>query len=242
MILKLPEDINLYIFNFLNLKNINNMIVSSEYKGFINFFKKRYEIIKEDKFYTWRFRPKYYKYIELYKIKNKFNITNFITESNQTYNNSLSAKNKFYKWNIYENNKVKVATIKRKKGIYIIKRFDNSYWFSIKIISKKDKPRKIYIFDIKNKDYEDLNNIEEKCYFNNYPKKKKNKKKNSFYYNLEFVNKLIIAASVKNCQFINNHEKILEFGKNDKNKYTLSYKKPIHKLMAFILAVVQIIY
>jgi len=120
MILKLPEDINLYIFNFLNLKSINNMIVSSEYKGFINFFKKRYEIIKENKSYTWRFRPKYYKYIELYKIKNKFNITNFITESNQTYKSSLSAKNKFYKWNVYENNKVKVATIKKKKIKYIL--------------------------------------------------------------------------------------------------------------------------
>ena len=239
MILNLPKDINLFVFYFLNLKDINSMIVSTEYKGFINFFKKRNEIIKDSKSYTWRFRPEYFKYLELYKIKNKLNITNFITESNQTYKNSLSAKNKFYKWKIYENNKTMIATIKKNKEIYIINRFDNSYWFSIRIISKQYKPRKIYIFDIKNRVYEDLNNVEEECYINNYPKK--NKKKNSFCYNLEFKNKSIIVASAKNCQFMVNDETILEFGKNDKNKYTLSYKNPIHKLMAFILAVVQII-
>ena len=240
MILNLPKDINLFIFYFLNLKDMNNMIVSTEYKGFINFFKKRNEIIKDSKSYTWRFRPEYFKYIELYKIKNKLNITNIITETYQN-ENSLSAHNSFFKWKIYENNKNIIASIKKKKGIYVVKRFDNSYWFSVKTIAKLDKPRKIYIYNIENRNYEDIGNVEEKCYVNKFPKKKKNKKKNSFYYNLEFVNKSIILASAKNCQFIVNDEKILEFGKNDKNKYTLSYKNPIHKLMAFTLAVVQII-
>jgi hypothetical protein len=238
MILNLPKDINLFIFYFLNLKDMNNMIVSTEYKGFINFFKKRNEIIKDSKSYTWRFRPEYFKYIELYKIKNKLNITNIITETYQN-ENSLSAHNSFFKWKIYENNKNIIASIKKKKNIYVVKRFDNSYWFSIKIIAKPNKPRKIYIHNIENRNYEDISNVEEECYVNKFPKK--NKKKNSFCYNLEFVNKSIIVASAKNCQFIVNDEKILEFGKNDKNKYTLSYKNPIHKLMAFILAVVQII-
>ena len=114
MILNLPKDINLFIFYFLNLKDMNNMIVSTEYKGFINFFKKRNEIIKDSKSYTWRFRPEYFKYIELYKIKNKLNITNIITETYQN-ENSLSAHNSFFKWKIYENNKNIIASIKKKK-------------------------------------------------------------------------------------------------------------------------------
>tara|TARA_B100000524_G_C23654163_1_gene371192 strand:+ start:2397 stop:3149 length:753 start_codon:yes stop_codon:yes gene_type:complete len=240
----LPDDILLLIIIFFLDKTTNINVLNKSY----------YYVIKNNKlifvnklYFSWRSRPDYYKKIIISKKKNI--ITGFLN-SNTENNLFLYAKKTFINWKIYDTYDNPICKIQcktnllRKINIYSIKRLDNSIWFQIKILNYDNKPRVSIIYNINSRLYENtMSNENDLIITNTTPDivTETVNNCNKMHYTLKYTYNKICISSVKNTIFKYNNVNILEFGKISKNKFLLSYKSPFHAILAFSIAIVEII-